>query len=183
MKIPPFISQPLPPSPQGAPYPQHKQVVRLAPHGSRDDVPCGCRAEPAIIADRRTRTLKASRTACALLPKAIPAARQSPPQGASHPNTSKSPGLRLRVKGRCPLRVQGGARNYRRQAHPNLKSKPNGLRLIAESNPRRKAIPAARRIPPQHKQVARLAPTGQGTMSLAGAGRSPQLSPTGAPEP
>ena len=81
------------------------------------------------------------------------------------------------VKGRCPLRVQGRARK-----------------------PLPKAIPADRRKHPHNKQVARLAPTtakggrsptsttepnqakrkfcaepGQGTMSLAGAGRSPQI--------
>ena len=58
-----------------------------------------------------------------------------------------------RVKGHCPLRVQGGARrslpqgNLRRQAKPELKKQAG----TACANP------------------------GQGTLSLAGAGRSPQI--------
>ena len=55
--------------------------------------------------------------------------------------------FRSRVKGRCPLRVQGGAREVlaARQSPPTgvtrtLKSKPDGLRyLLPAGNPRRQA--------------------------------------------
>ena len=81
-----------------------------------------------------------------------------------------------RVKGHCPLRVQGGARrslpqgNLRRQAHPTPNSKSSDLRrtgsrdivpcgcraepanLLPQGNLRRQAKPELK------KQVARLAP-------------------------
>ena len=94
--------------------------------GSRGDVPCGCRAEPAKFCRQ-----------------AIPADRRTP-----NPHKQAGRLARYRVKGRCPLRVQGGARRIiaDRQSPPTgaprtPKSKPHGLRPLPTGNPRRQAHP------------------------------------------
>ena len=205
MKIPPFISQPLPPSPQGepqSPIKASRQTCPLLPQGNLRrkalHIPNTSKSSDLRHTGQGTMSLAGAGRSPQLSPTGAPdpqkqtrslrlIAESNPRRKANlNPQKSKSPDLRLRVKGRCPLRVQGGARNYRRQAHPNLKSKPNGLRLIAvrqsppQGNPRRqaslpptqasrqacpllpKAIPAARRTMPPNKANLRPAPTAAG---------------------
>ena len=116
--------------------------------------------------------------------KAIPAVRRT----RTH-NKQNASFAFIRVKGRCPLRVQGGARESlpkafaaRRTRTPQ--SKPERLAPLPKGNPRRKANPN-----PQQAKRKFCAYPGQGTMSLAGAGRSPQnycrkaIPAEGAPDP
>ena len=128
---------------------------------------------------------KASRNGLRPCRKAIPAVRRTRThnkQNASFAPTRGQGTMSLAGAGRSP-------QNYcRRHSPPGApephKASRNGLR------PCRKAIPAVRRIRTHNKQNASFAPNrGQGTMSLAGAGRSPQnycrkaIPAEGAPDP
>ena len=112
------------------------QVLRLS--GSRDDVPCGCRAEPAnhcrkAPANRRTRTYKSKPNGLRSFAKRRQyGTGRNPPTlpknetGRNEQNASFAP---IRVKGHCPLRVQGGARESlpkapaARRKHPHKASR------------------------------------------------------------
>ena len=91
------------------------QVLRLS--GSRDDVPCGCRAEPAnhcrqALPKAHACPTKASRTACAI------AARQSSPTGETEPLQKQTVRFAL-------LPVPGGCAAF---AVSGLKGKSSDLR-------------------------------------------------------
>ena len=119
----------------------------------------GAGRSPQTIAVRRTKPRHKQPRGLRLI-----ATRQSSPTGVSNPKQKQTKGLRTpppgghtltaapnsesktevlcqnRVKGQCPLQAQGGARNYRRQAHqvPDI-SKPKVCALLPTGNPRRKA--------------------------------------------
>ena len=158
-------------------------VLMYSSRGSRGNAPCGCRAEPAESLPQGTRrsrfrTLKSKpnglryllppgnyRRRCTCPPPIskpiglrFPAARRLYAIGETEPVKQNGSFAPNRVKGQCPLRVQGGARGILAVRHLALGasessiSKPNGLRyLLPPGNHRRQAYLHS------NKQVARLA--------------------------
>ena len=125
-------------APSGAIYSPISKSQTCADSESRGIAPCGCRAEPAIF------------TA-----SAVSAVRRN-----LFPHKQVADLRRLGVKGHCPLRVQGGARNplsrsdQRHKAHsiPTI-SKTKFCASLPSGNPRRQAYPFP------NKQTAGLRPT------------------------